>query len=269
MTNVVQMRRPANEPSQIGCSMCGATTDAACDCGASYVPAGQRAAEAITANPEKSDRAIAAEIGVDHKTVGAARRSVGEHSPPEKRVGQDGKSYPAKSTKLVRQKAREARFDKDKQKTANAVTEAFIAAGKLSDQQIADFRERGIVPPFRLFTPCGMAFDGGPDMEESCKLEESAPDDEAQVENIVERVSKLSNKAGNKATRNFIKKAMSSALSCHDYTDDMIVTDEVLEAGSCAADAWAALVTELKAVVFATIRPSRPAQNTTSGVRGG
>jgi hypothetical protein len=34
----------------------------------------------------------AAEIGVHHNTVGAARRSGGDYSPPE-RVGQDGKSY--------------------------------------------------------------------------------------------------------------------------------------------------------------------------------
>jgi hypothetical protein len=52
-----------------------------------------RAAEAIRANPGKSDRGIAAAIGVDHKTVGAARQqSRGECSPPD-RIGQDGKSY--------------------------------------------------------------------------------------------------------------------------------------------------------------------------------
>jgi hypothetical protein len=94
-TNVVPLRRPAALPLQIACSACGATTEAACDCGLPYVPAKERAAAAVAVNPEKSDRAIAAEIGVDHKTVGAARRSVGEHSPPEKRVGKDGKSYPA------------------------------------------------------------------------------------------------------------------------------------------------------------------------------
>jgi hypothetical protein len=97
--SVIKMHQPAALPRQIGCSACGATTDAACDCGVAYVPAGQRAAEAVAANPELSDRAIAAEIGVDHKTVGAARKSVGEHSPPEKRVGKDGKRYKAKPAK--------------------------------------------------------------------------------------------------------------------------------------------------------------------------
>jgi hypothetical protein len=77
------------------CSQCGETTNAACECGVAYVSAGEYAAQAIAAHPEKSSRAIAAEIGVDHKTVSAARAR-GENSPPEKRVGMDGKSYPAK-----------------------------------------------------------------------------------------------------------------------------------------------------------------------------
>jgi hypothetical protein len=78
------------------CSVCDASASASCDCGAAYVPAGERAALAIAANPEKSDRAIAADIGVDHKTVAKARRAPGEKSPPAKRTGKDGKSYPAK-----------------------------------------------------------------------------------------------------------------------------------------------------------------------------
>lgn len=88
MAKVIQLRRA----SEIGCSACGATVDAACDCGAPYLPAGHRAAEAIAANPQKSDRAIARDIGVDHKTVGIARRT-GEHSPVENetRIGIDGK----------------------------------------------------------------------------------------------------------------------------------------------------------------------------------
>ena len=30
---------------------------------------------------------------VDHKTVGTARRSVGEYSPTDERIGRDGESY--------------------------------------------------------------------------------------------------------------------------------------------------------------------------------
>src|SRR5512132_4385833 len=78
----------------LACSACGAAGEANCDCGAPYMPASVRAAKAITENPNKSDRAIAAEIGVDHKTVGAARKAGGENSPPERVTGKDGKSYP-------------------------------------------------------------------------------------------------------------------------------------------------------------------------------
>ena len=46
-----------------------------CNCGQPYVPRALRAKEAIKANPEKSDRAIAADLGVDHKTVAAARKA--------------------------------------------------------------------------------------------------------------------------------------------------------------------------------------------------
>jgi hypothetical protein len=41
------------------------------------VDASLRAAEAIAKNPEKSDRAIAAEIGASHTTVQRARKSTG------------------------------------------------------------------------------------------------------------------------------------------------------------------------------------------------
>lgn len=79
-------------PLRLECSACGARAEAACYCGAPYVRAGQRAATAIAHNPQKSDRAIAAELGIDHKTVGKARKSTGEYSPVEKRTGKDGKA---------------------------------------------------------------------------------------------------------------------------------------------------------------------------------
>jgi hypothetical protein len=74
------------------CSACNATTSASCDCGAAYVPAGDIAVTAIVANPEKSDRAIAAEIGVNKNTVARARaKTTGPNGPIEKRTGKDGK----------------------------------------------------------------------------------------------------------------------------------------------------------------------------------
>src|SRR5262245_26902362 len=77
-------------------------------------PEERRAALArkIKADPTKSDRAIAKEEGVDHKTVAKARReaeSTGEASPVEKRVGADGKARKAKTPrqrKIAQNKAR-------------------------------------------------------------------------------------------------------------------------------------------------------------------
>ena len=91
---------PIRQP--LVCTECGASGEGSCRCGAPYVAPGQRAAEAVTANPNKSDRAIAADIGVDHKTVSKARKSGGEYSPPEKRTGKDGKSYPVKRKRRKR-----------------------------------------------------------------------------------------------------------------------------------------------------------------------
>jgi hypothetical protein len=80
-------------PQRLECSSCGATANAACDCGAPYVPAGVRAADAIAANPEKSDRRIAKEIGVSQPTVSKARKQSTDNSlSVDKRIGLDGKT---------------------------------------------------------------------------------------------------------------------------------------------------------------------------------
>lgn len=75
------------------CSQCGASTEAPCNCGARYNPIA-RANQALQTNPNRTDRAIAREIGVDHKTVGKAREARGDDSPPGVRRGNDGKNYP-------------------------------------------------------------------------------------------------------------------------------------------------------------------------------
>lgn len=96
------------ELKQLRCSKCGVTTDAACDCGVGYVPAHEFAAKALEANPEMSemsDNAIAEVIGVDHKTVGKARKSVRGNSLTAKRTGRDGKKYPATRSKRHAQPA--------------------------------------------------------------------------------------------------------------------------------------------------------------------
>jgi hypothetical protein len=77
------------------CTGCGAEAIACCDCGVSYVPKSVRAAEAIKANPRKSDRAIAVELGIHNETVSRARRQVSHDATPQDSecLGRDGKSY--------------------------------------------------------------------------------------------------------------------------------------------------------------------------------
>jgi hypothetical protein len=54
--------------------------------------------------PERSNRRVAADLGVDHKTVGAVRDNLeagGEIPQLKNTVGSTGKSYPAKRPKIV------------------------------------------------------------------------------------------------------------------------------------------------------------------------
>jgi hypothetical protein len=77
----------------LACTKCGSVADEACDCGAPYIPALERAAVAVAANPQKSDRAIALDTGVSHPTVAKARReTTGNDLPVDARVGLDGKA---------------------------------------------------------------------------------------------------------------------------------------------------------------------------------
>jgi hypothetical protein len=77
------------------CPKCGD----GCRCGVPYIPKTMRAREAIEANPEKSDRAIATELGVRPMTVGRARATVPDVTVDE-RTGLDGKvrKVPARRT---------------------------------------------------------------------------------------------------------------------------------------------------------------------------
>jgi hypothetical protein len=85
---ILKMRR--SSPGRIECSACGAATDAACNCGAPYLAAKERAAAAVVkerteaaaeGRREKSDRAIAAEAGVSHQTIGRIRLGGVSKSP--------------------------------------------------------------------------------------------------------------------------------------------------------------------------------------------
>lgn len=97
------------------CTQCGAGAKCPCGCGVPYVSdhpwanadpltkatALERAAEAVAAHPEKSNRAIAAEIGVGHQTVRRARAAAKAAAPGGTvdgtvdetvgRVGRDGR----------------------------------------------------------------------------------------------------------------------------------------------------------------------------------
>ena len=74
------------------CTGCGAEANASCNCGKPYVPKAARAAEAVKANPEKSDRAIAADIGVSGETVRQARKQLPSDLAVNERIGLDGKT---------------------------------------------------------------------------------------------------------------------------------------------------------------------------------
>lgn len=111
--------RMVNHGGALRCTRCGTSTVCRCGCGRPYVGAHRwsmpaeemsakgrpsaldRALAALAASPEKSNRALAAEIGVGLETVRRARQRIketgGDGSPdgsPDRRLGRDGRSYP-------------------------------------------------------------------------------------------------------------------------------------------------------------------------------
>jgi hypothetical protein len=78
---------------QLECVKCGARSHATCSCGVSYRPAQERVAEYDKANPGKSTRMAAADLGVSDETVRKARHA--NPLAPETVTGRDGKEYPA------------------------------------------------------------------------------------------------------------------------------------------------------------------------------
>jgi hypothetical protein len=95
--------KPAQKIVRLECSACGAEGQGSCDCGAPYLQPADRAAKAIAANPEKSDRAIAAELGIGNKTVSRARNATVSPDTVQTRTGLDGKKrkMPAKPNKAA------------------------------------------------------------------------------------------------------------------------------------------------------------------------
>lgn len=90
--------------ARLQCTRCGAQANASCNCGEPYVPAAIRVKEYDKANPGRSTRAAAADLGISKSEVGRARQSVVPSGTPEtdrasggeKVIGLDGKTYKAK-----------------------------------------------------------------------------------------------------------------------------------------------------------------------------
>jgi DNA-binding Lrp family transcriptional regulator len=119
------------------------------------VAAGARAAKAVAANPRKSDRAIAAELGVSHTTIQNARKATGNNLPVEGRstvtnvtvgrLGLDGKvrKLPKLKTKVV---APEAANEKIKAFVREIVNLMFrMSQFKNSGQMPSDEMRKGLV----------------------------------------------------------------------------------------------------------------------------
>jgi transposase-like protein len=128
---------------QLVCSDCGAPGQGSCKCGAPYVSPGERAEAAVKANPEKSDRVIAEELGINHNTVNRARKKTTvSHETVEKRTGKDGKKRKSPVRKTSAEK-----FDAVAQarRRGKTQTEAAKDAGLTSVQsvKISDAYQQG------------------------------------------------------------------------------------------------------------------------------
>jgi hypothetical protein len=189
----------------LSCSACGAAGYAACDCGAPYLPAAARAAKAIAETPNKSDRAIAAEIGVSDKTVGKARRATAESSAVEARVGLDGKArnQPAKKGwSRERYKAHRARKRDPAVEVSGEVIEADGSRPKVAAEEISRFAYKliqldiGLARDLEHILAAGGAtrllfdLDTGIGIEESAPVE-NAPPPEVGADNMRARIAAL------------------------------------------------------------------------------
>jgi hypothetical protein len=148
----VQMMRE-HPQAEFVCTACGA--DRSCQCNAPAIPKIERAKAAIAANPTKSDRAIAAEIGVSHETVRKARPTVNELTVEQEneladewgrrdsdlyRTGLDGKTRRMPEPREIErdraecialyQKVLDAERERDRHRseTSGATTTAIVAA---------------------------------------------------------------------------------------------------------------------------------------------
>jgi hypothetical protein len=97
---------------RMACTACGAEANASCNCGQPYVPASQRINDYDKQNPGRSTRQAAADLGVSKSEVDRARKaSPVPDGTPDKVVGMDGKTYPAKLSKAAAKAAAVALLD--------------------------------------------------------------------------------------------------------------------------------------------------------------
>jgi DNA-binding transcriptional MocR family regulator len=128
------------------CTGCGAEVNANCNCGVVYVPKAQRAADAIKANPEKSDRAIAKEIGASPTTVGKAREQLSTTGQLEDRprTGLDGKTrkMPEKKRASETPLPGSKEYERDKAECIRLARNAEDAERKLAEFKAATAKAR-------------------------------------------------------------------------------------------------------------------------------
>lgn len=121
----------------LACSACGAEVNASCNCGKSYVPAKQRARDAIKSDPNKSDRAHAVELGLSNSTVSEARRELGVRDRTPEREGRDGKVY-----RLPARKPTEEEMPSEAESDASFQEALFDQACLLLEQMAGETRQR-------------------------------------------------------------------------------------------------------------------------------
>jgi hypothetical protein len=80
---------------KLRCSQCGASTEAKCECGVAYLPAGAFAAEAVAKNPEAKPAQIARETGVSYMTAHRAVANVTSLPNGKKNSKKNGKKKSA------------------------------------------------------------------------------------------------------------------------------------------------------------------------------
>lgn len=197
MANVLQM------PSalRLRCTSCGATTDAACDCGAPYERAGELAAKAVAQFPHISGRALAKQLNIDEKTLRRAARqrdaqiatAANAAVETKARVGADGKERVHPTPRHNAEKpvavVRSGKPTTSSGENVRSAEPAISLVGDSISQSDADKAIRLIADSIRT---CGL-FDPRPGIA-ACMVEamdRATPDDVAVIAKAADLLGKL------------------------------------------------------------------------------